>query len=55
MGYEVLMDNSRIVMADKNNKEIDFYSNNDSCPTCKQEVASRLSEVTNRVEVISVD
>ena len=26
-----------------------------SCPTCKQEVASRLSEVTNRVEVISID
>jgi hypothetical protein len=26
-----------------------------SCPTCKQEVARRLSEVTNKVEVISVD
>ena len=26
-----------------------------SCPNCKQEVARRLSEVTNRVEVISVD
>jgi hypothetical protein len=26
-----------------------------SCPNCKQEVAKRLSEVTNRVEVISVD
>ena len=26
-----------------------------SCPQCKQEVARRLSEVTNRVEVISVD
>lgn len=26
-----------------------------SCPNCKQEVARRLSEATNRVEVISVD
>jgi hypothetical protein len=26
-----------------------------SCPQCKQEVAKRLSEVTKRVEVISVD
>lgn len=26
-----------------------------SCPQCKQEVARRLSEVTNRVEVIQVD
>ena len=26
-----------------------------SCPNCKQEVARRLSEVTNRVEVISVE
>lgn len=26
-----------------------------SCPNCKQEVARRLAEVTNRVEVISVD
>ena len=26
-----------------------------ACPQCKQEVARRLSEVTNRVEVISVD
>lgn len=26
-----------------------------SCPNCKQDVARRLSEVTNRVEVISVD
>jgi hypothetical protein len=26
-----------------------------ACPNCKQEVARRLSEVTNRVEVISVD
>jgi hypothetical protein len=26
-----------------------------SCPKCKQEVATRLSQVTNKVEVISVD
>jgi hypothetical protein len=26
-----------------------------SCPKCKQEVAARLSQVTNKVEVISVD
>jgi uncharacterized protein with PIN domain len=26
-----------------------------TCPNCKQEVAKRLSAVTNRVEVISVD
>jgi hypothetical protein len=26
-----------------------------SCPNCKQDVARRLSEVTNRVEVINVD
>lgn len=26
-----------------------------SCPQCKQEVAKRLSQVTNKVEVISVD
>ena len=26
-----------------------------SCPNCKQEVARRLSQVTNRVEVINVE
>ena len=26
-----------------------------SCPSCKQEVARRLSQVTNKVEVISID